>query len=70
MWDPGYVGTLLAEHRAGRREWGYQLFGLMVFELWCRSFLDQARSADPRALHAAGRAEAAAVGAPGARGHR
>jgi asparagine synthase (glutamine-hydrolysing) len=70
MWDPGYVGTLLAEHRAGRRDWGYQLFGLMVFELWCRTFLDQVPSADRRPSRAAGRAMPAAVGAPSARSLR
>lgn len=40
FWDPAYVARLLAEHWAGRREWGYQLFCLIVFELWCRTFMD------------------------------
>jgi asparagine synthase (glutamine-hydrolysing) len=70
MWDHGYVATLLAEHRAGRREWGYQLFGLMVFELWCRTFLDQAPSADRRPSCEAGGAEPAAAGAQSSRGLR
>ena len=38
--DPSEVGRLLAEHQAGRRDWGYQLFTLMVLELWCRTYLD------------------------------
>jgi asparagine synthase (glutamine-hydrolysing) len=70
IWDHGYVATLLAEHRTGRREWGYQLFGLMVFELWCRTFLDQAPSSDRRPSCEAGRAEPAVVGAASARGLR
>jgi asparagine synthase (glutamine-hydrolysing) len=45
--DPAAVGALLAEHRAGRSEWGYQLFALMALELWCRSFID-ARTSDVR----------------------
>ncbi len=40
LWNEAYVTRLLAEHLAGRREWGYHLFALMVFELWCRAFLD------------------------------
>lgn len=40
LWNEAYVTRLLAEHLAGRREWGYHLFALMVFELWCRTVMD------------------------------
>ena len=63
IWNHEYVAALLAEHRAGRREWGHQLFGLMVFELWCRTFLDQAPSSGRRLPCEDGRAEPAVVGA-------
>jgi asparagine synthase (glutamine-hydrolysing) len=46
LWNPGHVATMLAEHTSGRQEWGRQLFGLMVFELWCRTFLDDAPGSD------------------------
>lgn len=40
FWNGRYVARLLAEHWAGQRDWGYHLFCLMVFELWCRTFMD------------------------------
>jgi asparagine synthase (glutamine-hydrolysing) len=40
LWNPAYVRTLVEDHRAGRREWGNHLFALMMFEMWCRRFVD------------------------------
>lgn len=42
FWNPAYVTRLLTEHNSGRREWGHHLFALIVFELWCQTFLDSA----------------------------
>ena len=43
--DPRAVAGLLAEHRAGRKDRGYQLFCLLQLSLW----LDKVRPALPRA---------------------
>jgi asparagine synthase (glutamine-hydrolysing) len=37
------VRTLVEEHIAGRRNWHYLLWDLVVLELWFRTFIDQAR---------------------------
>ena len=33
---PQYIEWLLSEHRKGRQRFGYQLYALVTFELWCR----------------------------------
>jgi asparagine synthase (glutamine-hydrolysing) len=35
-----FVRRLLDEHRAGVRSWHYQLWNLLVLELWHRAFID------------------------------
>lgn len=42
--DPGYVRFLLTLHESGR-DLSMQLWTLLSFELWCRTFLDRSRSA-------------------------
>ncbi len=37
---PGAVEELLAEHQTGAFDHGYRLWGLLVFELWHRTWLD------------------------------
>jgi asparagine synthase (glutamine-hydrolysing) len=37
---PGAVERLLAEHESGAFDHGYRLWGLLVFELWHRTWLD------------------------------
>ena len=41
--EPRAVRTLVDEHITGRRNWHYQLWDLVVLELWFRTFIDQAR---------------------------
>ena len=38
--NPEYVDTLLEEHERGRRDHSPALWTLLMFELWCRRFLD------------------------------
>jgi asparagine synthase (glutamine-hydrolysing) len=38
---PEAVATLLDEHRRGRRDWSPQLWSLVCFELWCRTWWDR-----------------------------
>ena len=40
LWNPSYVAELISQHRSGARDWGNQLFALVMFELWCRRFVD------------------------------
>jgi len=40
LWNPTYVSELISQHRTGAHDWGNQLFALMMFELWCRRFVD------------------------------
>lgn len=68
LFDPDYVATLLAEHRTGRREWGHQLFSLMIFELWGRTFIDSRNpisAAVPDARWASSTVSAAGAGRNG-----
>jgi asparagine synthase (glutamine-hydrolysing) len=48
--EPAFVGRLLREHLAGRRDHSLRLWQLLVFELWHRQYLDAPVSA--RAAHA------------------
>jgi hypothetical protein len=40
---------LLDEHRSGRRPWHYQIWNLLVLELWHEAFIDRARPQSPPA---------------------
>jgi asparagine synthase (glutamine-hydrolysing) len=42
--QPDEVARLLSEHRSGARDHTYRLWTLLGLELWCRAFLDDARS--------------------------
>jgi len=42
--NPDYVDVLLAEHERGRRNHSYALWGLFMFELWHREFVDRPTS--------------------------
>ena len=47
--EPAYVERLLDEHRSGRRPWHYQIWNLLVLELWHEAFIDRARPQSPPA---------------------
>jgi asparagine synthase (glutamine-hydrolysing) len=40
--DPAYVRRLVDEHVSARWDHGYRLWSLLMFELWCREYLDSA----------------------------
>jgi asparagine synthase (glutamine-hydrolysing) len=40
LFDPRYVTELWREHRCGRRDQSLRMWGLLMFELWCRQALD------------------------------
>lgn len=40
LFRPGAVARMLAEHRAGRRDWAMQIWSLLTLELWQRVFID------------------------------
>jgi asparagine synthase (glutamine-hydrolysing) len=42
-----YVERLLREHVAGTRNWHYQLWNLLMLELWHRMFIDSRPTAAP-----------------------
>ena len=44
LWEPSYVSELLTAHQQRVRDHGHHLFALMMFELWCRRFLDGAEA--------------------------
>jgi asparagine synthase (glutamine-hydrolysing) len=44
MFDPAVVARLFAEHQSGRADHAHHLWVLLMFELWCREFIDAARS--------------------------
>jgi asparagine synthase (glutamine-hydrolysing) len=48
IFEPAHIERLLAQHRRGR-DLDLQLWTLISFELWCRTFLDGARPAAPLA---------------------
>ncbi|ODS31310.1 MAG: asparagine synthase [Candidatus Scalindua rubra] len=35
------VQCMLQDHFSGRKDWFLQIWGLLVFEVWCQTFLDQ-----------------------------
>ena len=37
---PDAVRALLAEHASGQRDWGQQIWTLMILEIWARLSLD------------------------------
>ena len=45
--DPGYIRFLLTQHEGGR-DLSMQLWTLLSFELWCRTFLDGPQFEQPR----------------------
>jgi asparagine synthase (glutamine-hydrolysing) len=51
LFDAAEVGRLIADDRDGRIEAAYTILGLMCIEIWCRRFLDSARSATLPCLH-------------------
>jgi asparagine synthase (glutamine-hydrolysing) len=51
--DADAVHRLLAEHRDGSRDWGQQLWTLMILEIWARLALDGSLApSDPLDVHA------------------
>lgn len=40
LFNPDEVNKLVAEHRSKTRDWGLQIWSLIVFEQWMRSYLD------------------------------
>ena len=38
--DRRYIARIISEHEAGVRTWHYQLWNLLIFELWHRTFID------------------------------
>jgi asparagine synthase (glutamine-hydrolysing) len=40
--DPQAVGQILADFRAGRRDYSLHLWSLLVLEQWCQRYLDRA----------------------------
>jgi asparagine synthase (glutamine-hydrolysing) len=48
-----FVEKLLAEHEQGRHNWHYQLWNLLVFELWHQMFIDARPTEAPSGVTAA-----------------
>ncbi len=40
IFNPDNVNTLVREHQSRARDWGLQIWSLIVFEQWMRSYLD------------------------------
>ena len=57
---PPVVRRLLDEHDRGRRDWHYQLWNLLVLELWHRTFVDRRPEAGPSPVAGAVRGAALA----------
>jgi asparagine synthase (glutamine-hydrolysing) len=45
LFDRDYIRLLFDQHRRGTQNHHYRLWALVVFELWCRTFLDADGSA-------------------------
>jgi asparagine synthase (glutamine-hydrolysing) len=41
LFSPATVGRILDEHASSRRDWGNQLWTLLVLEIWYRIFIDR-----------------------------
>jgi asparagine synthase (glutamine-hydrolysing) len=41
LFEEGFLKWMLDEHNAGRQEFGHRIWGLVVFEIWARLFLDR-----------------------------
>ena len=39
--DPATVNKMIRQHSSGSREWTYQLWALLTFELWHQTFVDR-----------------------------
>lgn len=55
---PETIRRLLTHHGSGRRDYSAWIWCLLVLELWCRQFIDQAHALDrthpdPRLTHVA-----------------
>ena len=57
---PEYIDVLLAEHERGRRDHSAALWTVLMFELWCRAFID---NAGPSVARCAGQSTLMPVGA-------
>lgn len=57
---PEYIDVLLAEHERGRRDHSAALWTVLMFELWCRAFID---NAGPSVARCAGQSTLIPVGA-------
>ena len=49
----GYIDVLLAEHERGRRDHSQALWTILIFELWCRAFIDNSVRSVPATTHEA-----------------
>ena len=49
--DRGFVHKLYTEHTQGRRNWGTQLWAILNFELWHRTFLGSSRISSSPTLY-------------------
>jgi asparagine synthase (glutamine-hydrolysing) len=49
--NPHYVDVLLAEHERGRRDHSSPIWTLLMFELWCRLFVDESSKAATFSSH-------------------
>jgi len=38
--SPAFVRRIICEQRSGRRDWSYQIWQLLTFELWLQTFMD------------------------------
>lgn len=47
---PEFIRRMLAEHEQGRHNWAYQLWNVLVFELWHQMFIDARPSGPPAPL--------------------
>lgn len=41
IFDPGYVDTLLEDHRTGRNNWSRNIWGLLIFGLWYDRYIER-----------------------------
>jgi asparagine synthase (glutamine-hydrolysing) len=41
LFNVDYIHSIMNEHFEGRRDYGYQLWGLMIFSLWWQAFIEE-----------------------------